>query len=369
MLLAFEEQEKSSSATALSSLQPPCYYTEQSSPQIDQEDDQGDTSHGRLDELGYGSPLREQDHSEEEPQEQRPQQQQEVAVQAVREEDDDDDDDDGEQRGEKRRHQDEIEQICTNVYHSKNSGYSHDTSNEDEDPQPAKRRKFRLRRPLSLTPNEDSDSSESPRPKRHQPSPSNSDPTSKRTCKHYLQPSHKRHTIPVQTQPEQSLSILPGDQFQPKMAPNPTSTGDDESASNVSAEYQEWPMRGVFKRVIVGDEVRYGMEFSLEKPHGLTCHQYTVAHDSTNSGDSQPGDLWDIRRITGMRKVDGVEEFRVAWAQTWMPESDLGGARELVEEFKARLSVRHRKKNGQAETDVAGESPPKRRQGRPRRQL
>jgi hypothetical protein len=38
----------------------------------------------------------------------------------------------------------------------------------------------------------------------------------------------------------------------------------------VSAEYQEWPMRGVFKRVIVGDEVRYGMEFSLEEPHGLT---------------------------------------------------------------------------------------------------
>jgi hypothetical protein len=40
-----------------------------------------------------------------------------------------------------------------------------------------------------------------------------------------------------------------------------------------------------------------------------------------------------------MRKVDGVEEFRVGRAQTWMPESDLGGARELVEEFKAQLSV------------------------------
>jgi len=44
-----------------------------------------------------------------------------------------------------------------------------------------------------------------------------------------------------------------------------------------------------------------------------------------------------------MRKVDGIQEFRVAWAQTWMPESDLGGAGELVEEFKARLSVRHGK--------------------------
>lgn len=60
-----------------------------------------------------------------------------------------------------------------------------------------------------------------------------------------------------------------------------------------------------------------------------------------------------------MRKVDGVEEFRVAWAQTWMPESDLGGARALVDDFKARLSVRQRNKNGQGKTEIAGESTPK----------
>jgi hypothetical protein len=103
-------------------------------------------------------------------------------------EEEDDDDNDGKQ-------QDEIEQIRTNVYHSKNSGHRHDTSNEDEDPRPAKRRKFRLGRPRSLTPpNKDSNSSESPRPaKRRQPSPSNSDPISK----HHLQRSHKRLTAPT----------------------------------------------------------------------------------------------------------------------------------------------------------------------------
>ena len=78
----------------------------------------------------------------------------------------------------------------------------------------------------------------------------------------------------------------------------------------MSAEYQEWPMRGVFKRVIVGDEVRYGMEFSLEELHGLMCPQHTFAHNSTDDT------LWEIRRITSMRQVDGVQEFRVAWAQT-----------------------------------------------------
>jgi hypothetical protein len=71
-------------------------------------------------------------------------------------------------------------------------------------------------------------------------------------------------------------------------------------------------MRGVFKRVIVENQIRYGIEFSLEEPHSLTCHQHTVDHDSTDSGGSQPGNLREIRRITGMRKVDGIQEFRIA---------------------------------------------------------
>jgi hypothetical protein len=61
------------------------------------------------------------------------------------------------------------------------------------------------------------------------------------------------------------------------MAPNPTSAGDEEPTLNASAEYREWPMRGVFKQVIVGDEVRYGMKFSLEEPHAVICPQHTVA--------------------------------------------------------------------------------------------
>jgi hypothetical protein len=203
MLLAFEEQEKSSSATALSSSHPPCCYTKQLSLQIDQEDDQGNTSYGRLDELRYGSLLREQDHVEEEPQEQQPQQQQkEVAVQAMRE-----DDDNKEQRGEKRRHQDEIEQIRTNVYYSKNSGHSHNTSSEDEDPRPAKRQKFRLRRPRSLTP-----------PLATQVEIDDAQSCADHRC---------------------LLDRILSDHLQSKKAPNPTSAGDEESASNVSAEYNK----------------------------------------------------------------------------------------------------------------------------------
>lgn len=81
LLLAFEEQEKSSSATAPSSLQP-VRYTEQSHPQIDQEDEQGGTSYSSLEVLRHDSPLCIQD-QEEELQEQ--QLQQEVAANATRE--------------------------------------------------------------------------------------------------------------------------------------------------------------------------------------------------------------------------------------------------------------------------------------------
>jgi hypothetical protein len=52
-----------------------------------------------------------------------------------------------------------------------------------------------------------------------------------------------------------------------------------------------------------------------------------------------------------------------------MLESELGGAREFVDEFKARLQERRRNKKGQGEADAAGEAQPKRRQGRPRKRL
>jgi hypothetical protein len=68
-----------------------------------------------------------------------------------------------------------------------------------------------------------------------------------------------------------------------------------------------------------------------------------------------------------MRKVDGVEELCVVWAAIWMPESDLGGARELVDEFKARLSVLNSNKKGQGKTNFTGKKTLKRRLGRPRK--
>lgn len=68
-----------------------------------------------------------------------------------------------------------------------------------------------------------------------------------------------------------------------------------------------------------------------------------------------------------MRKADGIEELCVVWALICMPESDLGGVKEFVVEFKVRLSVLNRNKNGQGKIDFTDEETSKRRLGRHRK--
>ena len=128
MLLAFEEQEKSSSVSPPSSPRPPRRSVEPAHPQIDQVHDQSGTSHGRLEELRHGSPLGSQVQEEELQEQQQQQQQQEVAADAMRE-GEDGDDDDREQRdkqGGKRRRAEEAEEKV-------NSSGAVDGDNEDDD--------------------------------------------------------------------------------------------------------------------------------------------------------------------------------------------------------------------------------------------
>jgi hypothetical protein len=66
--------------------------------------------------------------------------------------------------------------------------------------------------------------------------------------------------------------------------------------------------------------------------------------------------VWEICSIIGTRKVNGVVHYWVDWELTWMLESELGEAREFVDEFKARLQERRRSKEGQGETGAVGET-------------
>ena len=118
LLLAFEEQEKSSVSPPSAAHLPRCSI-EPSHPQIDQVHNQSGTSYGGLEELGPSAPTGPAHCSE-------PEQ--------------------GEWGGE-RRHQDTNKEIISDIYYSEGSDRSHETSDkdveDDEAPRLAKRQKLR----------------------------------------------------------------------------------------------------------------------------------------------------------------------------------------------------------------------------------
>jgi hypothetical protein len=55
---------------------------------------------------------------------------------------------------------------------------------------------------------------------------------------------------------------------------------------------------------------------------------------------------WEVRNIIGKEDVDGVLHYLVEWSPTLEPVHLLGHAKELVDEFEARLRTQHGVKNG-----------------------
>jgi len=248
MLLAFEEQEKSSSATAPSSPRPHHHSAKPSHPQIHQEHDQSGTSYGRLEELRQGSPLRSQDQEE-------PQQQQEIVVKAMEEEqeveeqDNDDISDKGERepRGEKRQHQDEAKEISSNVHNSEGGDHSHDTNDEDdEDLRPAKRRMLPLvSTNVALTPPCEYGTPRLRRPRILTPS-STTQPEMKEA---WSQADH-RH-LPTLVDDDHHST--------PQTSRSPSATAELAPV----AEYREWPFQGFLKRTRIRNKMTYNLEFQL----------------------------------------------------------------------------------------------------------
>jgi len=266
MLLAFEEQEKSSSPTAPSSPRPHRHSTKPSHSQIDQELDQSGTSYGRLEGLRHGSPLRSQDQEEEELQEQqRQQQQQEVAADAMGEVEDDDGEPEQGKRGEKRRRQDRTEEVSSDIHQSEGSDCSHNITDEDgeddeddEEPRPAKRRKLpSAPTHKALTPPLDHNS------------------------KARLRQPHNI-TPPLATQLEVDDTLSQADPVDDEHHISRTSRSPSAPTESVPiAEYQEWPFHGFLKRTKIGNETTYNLEFKLpcrEAPAKAAIPNEAAAH-------------------------------------------------------------------------------------------
>jgi hypothetical protein len=88
---------------------------------------------------------------------------------------------------------------------------------------------------------------------------------------------------------------------------------------------------------------------------------------------------WEVRRIIGKEDIDGVLHYLVEWSATLVPGHLLGHAKELVDEFEARLQAQRGVKNAPGaglkrgeqaviEADASGGRQEKRRRGRPRKQ-
>jgi hypothetical protein len=55
---------------------------------------------------------------------------------------------------------------------------------------------------------------------------------------------------------------------------------------------------------------------------------------------------WEIRDIIGKKDVDSKIHYLVDWCPTLVPERSLRSAKELVDEFEARLRTQLKSKNG-----------------------
>jgi hypothetical protein len=82
--------------------------------------------------------------------------------------------------------------------------------------------------------------------------------------------------------------------------------------------------------------------------------------------DTDTSEEWEIRNIVGRKTVGGEVQYLVAWETTWMRESDLTGARELIDEFMSLLPKRGQQE--MSESNASGKGEPKKRRGRPPKQ-
>ena len=49
---------------------------------------------------------------------------------------------------------------------------------------------------------------------------------------------------------------------------------------------------------------------------------------------------WEIRRIVSKRRIGGVYEYKVRWKDTWLSESEMENAQDLLRDFKAQSRAR-----------------------------
>jgi hypothetical protein len=113
------------------------------------------------------------------------------------------------------------------------------------------------------------------------------------------------------------------------------------TSSGSMHESEEIPIHGYLTLKTIESKVVYCLTFSQEL---LPCSRgWGQRQDSTTDLEepqsvapvADPNHQWGIRKIIGQKMVGCERHYRVEWKDTWMPESELAGAKELMDAFVA----------------------------------
>ena len=260
-------------------------------------------------------------------------------------------------------------EISSETHHSVNTDDNHNTCDtSDEDPRPAKRRKSRSAPAATPT------TSREHTPELHvgQPGPlvalstatpeiDDAQPQVDHQCPSTFVDNSHQHASPTSRSPSVASEAVP------------------------VAEYQEWPFQGFLKRIRIGDDVTYNLEFKLpsisehlhlpidpkaldicsskEAPAMASTHHEAAAHSKTLQAPLQPKKKrkhvqWTAEEdatVLKMRDEDGC-----SWEEIHndLPHRTPGTIQAHYYAIRA----------GVGEVDVSGGQQQKRRRGRPRKQ-
>ena len=149
------------------------------------------------------------------------------------------------------------------------------------------------------------------------------------------------------------------------------------TSSSSMQESDKMPIHGHFTLKTVASKVVYCLTFSQEllpRPQNRGQRQdcTTDVQESQSAAPiADPNPQWEIREISGQKMVGRERHYRVEWKDTWMPESELAGAKELVDAFMASdgSGTGGRKQRLKRNWPVTGqpEGGLKKRRGRPRK--
>jgi hypothetical protein len=155
--------------------------------------------------------------------------------------------------------------------------------------------------------------------------------------------------------------------------------------SGAVQESEEIAVYGYLILKTLQSKVLYCLTFSQEslpRPFERGQQQDVFVDQSEQIGlVAEPNQEWAVCKIIGQKMIDEEMYYQVVWEPTWVPESELAGAKELVDGFVAKfqypqggIGAGRGKQAPRAapgtsrQPDARGKAGLQKRRGRPRKQ-